>query len=364
MKKIYFYKFIIFTIIIIFLVALFTVSRKETLPSSLIETMTSIYKSDEDYSSQQILNIQLNSNTYPSGYFSQSNTILKLTNYAIKASRNSAYDGKYISISMIQYVLSRGCRWLDFEVYYNLDSNNNPQCIVGYSINKNSAYPVILNSVPVPLYRVITKTIQSAMIYQSGNTYFTTNTEDPLFIHIRIKCTSENKEKMYDLINEIINQIMSQDAYSKYKCTFMNNINSNTLLNEISNKVIFVFDYDSTLVESEIYQNKILNNYLICGNGVIYNIPASQVNLDKYPSTEPPKIISNDMVSLTKIHFVETNNENAVNVDLYSAIYNYGYQIVEQKYYMNDNNLKNNELYWQNYKQGIVLMSYILNYMK
>jgi hypothetical protein len=43
---------------------------------------------------------------------------MELMQYCIKGSVNSAYSGQYISDEMVKYVLSRGCRFLDFEVYY------------------------------------------------------------------------------------------------------------------------------------------------------------------------------------------------------------------------------------------------------
>ena len=43
--------------------------------------------------------------------------MLKLCNFAIKASMNTAYDGATCNIDMINFVLTRGCRYLDFEVF-------------------------------------------------------------------------------------------------------------------------------------------------------------------------------------------------------------------------------------------------------
>ena len=43
---------------------------------------------------------------------------LPIKDYCIKSSYNSATTGKTVNKKMIQYVLSRGCRFLDFEVFY------------------------------------------------------------------------------------------------------------------------------------------------------------------------------------------------------------------------------------------------------
>ena len=49
---------------------------------------------------------------------------IPLNQVCIKASYNSAYDGKDINIEMLEYVINRGCRFLDFELYYNENDSN------------------------------------------------------------------------------------------------------------------------------------------------------------------------------------------------------------------------------------------------
>ena len=55
-----------------------------------------------------------------------------LNMYHIKSSYNSAYSGKDISTDMVLYILHRGYRFLDFEIYYDYPSekmanpNNTP----------------------------------------------------------------------------------------------------------------------------------------------------------------------------------------------------------------------------------------------
>ena len=40
-----------------------------------------------------------------------------LRNFIIKSSFNSAYSGSYMNLEMIKYVLKRGCRFLNFQVF-------------------------------------------------------------------------------------------------------------------------------------------------------------------------------------------------------------------------------------------------------
>ena len=55
-----------------------------------------------------------------------------LRNFCIKSASNAGYTGGYMNINMVKYLLSRGCRFLDFEVYIK---DGTP--IVAYSTNKN-----------------------------------------------------------------------------------------------------------------------------------------------------------------------------------------------------------------------------------
>ena len=65
-----------------------------------------------------------------SGTSSSRNLNLPLREYCIKSSYNTALSGKYVSTDMIKYVLTRGCRFLDFEIFY---VDNGP--CVAYSVD-------------------------------------------------------------------------------------------------------------------------------------------------------------------------------------------------------------------------------------
>ena len=41
-----------------------------------------------------------------------------LKEYVIKGSYNTAITGKYVNLDMVRYVLSRGCRFVDYEVLF------------------------------------------------------------------------------------------------------------------------------------------------------------------------------------------------------------------------------------------------------
>ena len=43
---------------------------------------------------------------------------LKLKDYCIKSSYNTAVSGNYVSTDTISYIISRGVRYIDFEIFY------------------------------------------------------------------------------------------------------------------------------------------------------------------------------------------------------------------------------------------------------
>ena len=116
-------------------------------------------------------------------------TPLPLKEYIVMSSYNSARSGKYMNVDMIKYVLSKGCRFLDFQVFFGPDPNpKDPKNVatlpfVAYSsntsdsvINLESLNQVLLNDV----FMAISKNAFSSPSPNPG---------DPLFINLRIYTT-------------------------------------------------------------------------------------------------------------------------------------------------------------------------------
>jgi uncharacterized membrane protein YvbJ len=58
-----------------------------------------------------------------SANYSDTRTALMISQYTIKSSYQTAWDGQDVSQDMIQYVLNRGCRWLQFDIFWDYPSN-------------------------------------------------------------------------------------------------------------------------------------------------------------------------------------------------------------------------------------------------
>ena len=113
----------------------------------------------------------------------------QLKQYCIKSSFNTAYNGTSVSLDMVNYVLSRGCRFLDFEVYWtqatpppgSSTSASTYQACVGWSLDPYT-----------PSTNLITLRDVFNTIIMNG---YATNMSDPIFIQLRPKVEAPNLSK-------------------------------------------------------------------------------------------------------------------------------------------------------------------------
>lgn len=162
---------------------------------------------------------------------------VKLKHYIIKSSFNTAFNGSSMDLEMIKYVISRGCRFLDFEVFWSVPTEStteNPNAVVSmsddpFAPSNNSLY---LNDV--------FKTIMLDAFNSSCP-----NPDDPLFIQIRPKVSNKKNEQM-ELFNKIASSILFYFGnINNSNVLFNGSVNKNTNINDIMGKVIIVFDNSS-----------------------------------------------------------------------------------------------------------------------
>jgi hypothetical protein len=142
-----------------------------------------------------------------------------LRQFCIKASYNTAVTGNYVNLDMIKYVLSTGCRYLDFEVFL---IDEVPQ--VSYTTDPK--YNTIDTDNTLPLDTVFSKIMSNAFTITSPNS------NDPLFINLRIKS--------FD--NLIYNKIATSiDSNLKGKL-YDGKVSKNTSLSQLMNKIVLIVD--------------------------------------------------------------------------------------------------------------------------
>ena len=124
---------------------------------------------------------------------------------------------------MIKEVLSRGCRFLDFEVFYIKENDIFSPHV---AMSKDYKFISIDTDNSISLIDAL-NTVNSNAFSQIAP-----NNKDPIFVHLRIK---SNDTKVYDAVAK---NIMSAFTSRKYE----EKINETTKLEDIMGKVIIVMD--------------------------------------------------------------------------------------------------------------------------
>ena len=293
-----------------------------------------------------------------SGYsFSSTNKVdLPLREYCIKSSYNSALSGNYVSTDMIKYVLGRGCRFLDFEIFY---INNNP-CV---------AYSADPTFVTITSKNFITLNEALKTVIINGFSGPSPNANDPLFIHFRIKC--QNPE-IFNKIGMCVNNYLSSRLYDE-------KVTGSTQLSLLVGHVILIIDVQfaldfkkmdyypkCNLVSSVLSKNNCfdLSKYANMDSGTndlrIYDYH----NLNNQSIT-PPVLMKQESdetdVSLLRIVIPNfTINDN--NIPSYDFIQNYGVQFIANCFYKNDKNLIEYEKFFFDNKSAYVPFASAIRY--
>lgn len=311
---------------------------------------------------------ELDSKELPSGIrdMPESSQDMELMQYCIKGSANSAYSGQYISDEMVKYVLSRGCRFLDFEVYYlPLDDQTEEYApYVGYSSDPASVNSTTKNNY---LFRKILKsTLANAFTRQSGDKYESPNPKDPLFLHIRLKTDNKMRNRLYDLIHKDINTVFNsgyEDYYlvkkdSKTQAMTPIRVNGNTPMKTLAQKVVFIFDY-----EPEDYIGTYHN--MTSDSAEFVRLTYDEMNTFRYKAM-PPKKVDSKRTDVDKFRFAvpDSNRSGQENANIHMAIQNYGVQVTLMQYYITDMGLIRAESLFQQYSAAVLPMVLLLNFIQ
>jgi len=369
-------KILLLVVVLLFIYIIFTLLRNRQLILNKIESdktnKEGFSQNDPDYNAvnAEVTSVAIDARQFPTGISSTRNSSfnLPLKQFCIKGSINSAYSGNYISDIMVKYVLSRGCRFLDFEIYYI----NNDAC-VGFSSDPAAVTPTISNTNPVRFVDLLKTTLSSAFTSQSGQTYTTTNTSDPLFINLRLKTAEADRMNLFNSVQSALKTVYSS-GYSNYFYESKTNkyVTGDTLLKDVFGKVIFIFENNS--VTPTPFS---LSNNSSPTSGKFYNMISNSDTISKSfygqldPSrfiARPPKVASPNTVKFSndsKFTMVvpDNNMTKQPNPNLFSSIQNYGNQVTLFEYYVTDAQLVEYENLFKTYNTAFIPMAYCLNYI-
>ena len=271
---------------------------------------------------------------------------IQLRDYCIKASSNSAYSGGYMNTNMIKYVLSRGCRFLDFEVYYK-DGNS----IVAYSKTNYDPSYTSFTSVDLP----ISLSGAFSTIMENAFNDNCPNQKDPLFIQLRIKT----------YINDAYTDIATKVATLLKNKLHRGPVTPDTPIAQLMGQIILIVDRSTSPQYS---------NYPICGdmdsscfnlkNFVNMESGSDMVRIYKdsslmYQAINPP----DPGVYLMRIVMPTPGAFYSTNCDSSYLIKNYGAQVVAQNFYLKDARLSVYEDMFRTYKTAFVPLEYAVQYI-
>ena len=272
-----------------------------------------------------------------------------LRNFVIKSSSNSAYTNGYMNLNMIKYVLSKGCRFLDFEIYMK---DHVP--IVAYSTNKQSLETFTSQAPAVSFSGVCSTIISNAFSEISPNS------DDPLFLHLRIKTYDSSA---YSKIAQIIKSSLGPKLYTEGDGSAVP-VNLDTQITDFLGKIVVIVDQHS----SPGFQN-----YSTCApdNSECYSLTNvinmvsntqsmrtySQSDLTYQPINPPDPGVYLFRIVFPNIGFFGSTQ----NADTMYLIKHYGVQVVAQAFFVNDSNLRSYEELFAKNKSAFLRMENVLN---
>ena len=302
-----------------------------------IKTLIKEGLNDDDVSAAQNTEFKsIEDNTSPSiGSFPAEKQNLELRQLCIKSSYNTACTGKYVNLDMVEHIIIRGCRFLDFEIFL-LDGKP----VVGVSSDNSDSNIESKNT--LPLSKVLQRVNNFAFQSPCPNPY------DPMFIHLRMKT---NDKVLYKSVRQIVNDTLSNRLVSS-------KVNGQTKISSIMGKYVVVVD--KSLIKNyndEDVFNEIKQYNLESGGNSLRSYRNSNILQEKYSS---PKI-SDDNINTDVVKYqmvlpdVGSNMYGIyVNPNIEKIIKNYGVQIICCSFYNKDTNLKTYENFFGNFKGGIV----------
>ena len=277
-----------------------------------------------------------------------------LHEYCIKSSYNSACSGKYVSTAMVKHVLQRGCRFLDFEVFYIKDEN---LFIPKVAVSSDTNYILLDSKNSIPLDEVLSTITTSAFSQTSPNA------NDPVFINLRIK---SRDTAVYNAVAKSIAATLKSVAYT-------GDITKDTKLKDIMRKAVVVID---KTIQPD------YKEYSTCktGDANCYDISnfthleSGSEYLNKYHYTDilnqcnKPVMVKDDNIHTTAENMkmavpdVITSLDNPANPAMKEFIIKHGCQNVFYQYQAVDKNLKQCEKFFNSVKAGIIPLSSTLSY--
>jgi len=269
-----------------------------------------------------------------------------------------------VSIDMIHYVLKRGCRFLDFEIYWGVPSLPDGSKDIG----QTTYVPVVSvsNDPTTPETNSISFLSVAKYIKDNGfNNSICPNSTDPLFIQLRIKYIPQmnkvnNQKDLYMYVAEIIERNL-------YRYSYHGKVDKNTDISLLAGKIVIIMDTYANRSYSQLapglqymanmesnsdslthttYEDiitEVENSHSINYKGYVMNIENIQQVLP--------------MSTVNMVQYLFTDNYNSM-----SVISRYCVQFTLMAFWKNDSYLEAYEKMFNNSRTAIIMLSSAMNY--
>lgn len=246
-----------------------------------------------------------------------------LNMFHVKSSYHSAYNGKDISTDMVLYVLHRGYRFLDFEIYHDYVSGVNPNtnAVIMSNPNKKAVVSFTDGSTTSKNNLELKDILEIIHLNAFSNV---PNNNDPLFIQIRpmynmpvAKDTSDEKNKKIGENTQLNTQIeQALGIFSSYK--YDDKVDGLTPIKNVLKKIIIIMDNVSNPYTNLKTGNLISlinmnpEDMILCNAAVALDQCNKDTNNDKLVQVKPNdsnnKILTQNphslhAISVTSCHF-------------------------------------------------------------
>ena len=285
-----------------------------------------------------------------------SNTSNRLVEYCIKASSNSAFNKtkNSIDLDMLNIVIARGCRFLDFEIY---NIQNEP--VVG--ISTTNSFSLIECQTTI--------SFNDILYFIASNAFVSTlapNPNDPLFIQLRIK---SKDTIIYSLIAKYIQKNFSPNILINGL------IDINQPLSFFGGKVIFIIDKTQTPSEYLQISNCkgileeciLLEPYVNIEMGTP-SFPSTNQSQTSNTTSDPLHVNSDGIttnISKLKLFYPDIAFiKSKSNPSYYSYVKDLSVQILPMCFFIVDDSLKKYEkMFVENGNCAFVPMSKVMSYI-
>lgn len=270
---------------------------------------------------------------------------LALREYCIKSSYNTAVSGQYVSIDAIKYVLSRGCRFLDFEIFLI----NDIPCV---------AYSTDITFITISTKNTITLSdvFKSLIIHGFGGP--SPNGNDPLFVQLRIKSTNVD---IFNLIGGAIENTLKDVLYQ-------GNVTKDTPLDVLKGKLLLVVDAELAKHYPDGFRHCSphcyeWNNYIHLKSNCLTLRKYTYRNLENQYFT-PPAIVDTDLMTsdIQLFRIIEPSVNETSNPECMDFIINHGVQLIPNRFYITDKNLEFYETFFLDNHSAFVPMTNAIEY--